>query len=169
MCAGHIGGEVLRRAAAPQHAGLVGRSGAAHLASLAVGRDRRDVVDVGGRIGADGGRRPAGGHVKVSRHVGGVRPESLLIVPVTSNVSPGRNGFAAVPDRPSIATWLGTCGVPQSAAFQDGAWSRDTGTPPRTVPKSVSWTFSSPLPGPPSLVTAIASVLWPFGSKTPFG
>src|SRR5207248_2031074 len=50
-----------------------------------------------------------------------------------------------------------------------GERSSRSGTPPRTVPRLVKATVSRPLPGPPSLVTAIANVFGPSGFSTPFG
>jgi len=66
-------------------------------------------------------------------------------------------------------TYPGGVGSPQVCASHPGAGFIATGTPPRTVPRSVSRTVSNPFPGPPSLVAAMASVLWPCGSRIPLG
>src|SRR5262249_29929516 len=93
----------------------------------------------------------------------------LVSVPVTWMASPGRTGLPASLVSASTVTLPGTVGGPYTAWLHDGAASSVTGTPPRTVPRLVSDTFSSPFPVPPLLVTAIASVLVPFGSRIPFG
>src|SRR5947209_2280279 len=77
-------------------------------------------------------------------------PLRLATVPDTVKLSPPRAGLAALPCRPSIATSLGTAGEPHVPGFQLGARLMRAGTPPRTVPRLVSETFSSPLPAPPS-------------------
>src|SRR6476469_953248 len=98
-----------------------------------------------------------------------VGPLRLATVPVTVKVSPPRAGLAALPLKPSISTSLGWTGGPQVLRFQPEALAIFTGTPPRTVPRLVSDTFSRPLPDPPALVTARASVFCPSGLSTPLG
>ena len=98
-----------------------------------------------------------------------VAPARFAIDPVTVKLLPPRAGDGASLVNPSIATSLGTAGLPQIFEVQDGALFMVIGTPPRTVPMLVSETCSSPLPGPPLLVTAIASVLRPSGFSTPLG